>query len=405
MKLDTKTVATLDLPDGKTDVIHFDNAMPGFGYRLRRGACGKVLRSWVAQYRRAGATRRVMIGNASIISAEQARIAAKKVLAAVALGQDPSTERADRRGRDALTMRSQVAEFLATKEPELAARSFIETKRYLTDSRYFGPLHSMPTDAITRKDVAARTVAIARECGAPTASCARSALGSFFTWTTKMGLIDSNPTVGAHAPAASKPRERVLTDQELAAVWRECGDDDHGRIVRLLILTACRRAEIGDMTWDEIDVDRGTFTIPSGRSKNGRAHVLPLLPMALDVIKAVQRMATRPQLFGRHSHGYTTWAKAKIGLDARLRDAVAPFVIHDIRRSAATGMANLGTQPHLIECILNHQGGFRSGVAATYNKSPYAREMTAALMMWEDHVRTLVEGGERKVVPFLTPAS
>ena len=88
MKLDTKTVAALKL-DGKQDAIHFDDQLAGFGYRLRQGAGGKVLRSWIAQYRRAGATRRVLIGVGEVLSAEQARAAAKKLLAKVALGEDP----------------------------------------------------------------------------------------------------------------------------------------------------------------------------------------------------------------------------------------------------------------------------------------------------------------------------
>ena len=198
----------------------------------------------------------MLIGNAEVVGAEQARIAAKKVLAKVALGEDPSAQRADRRDKDRLSMRSQVAEFLAAKEPELAPRSLVEVRRYLSDPRYFGPLHGMPLDIITRKDIASRTVAIARERGNSTATRARGAVGGFFTWCMRMGLCESNPTIGAHAPLPSKPRERVLSDEELAAIWQACSDDDYGRIIKLLILTACRRAEIGDMTWREIDLDR-----------------------------------------------------------------------------------------------------------------------------------------------------
>ena len=205
----------------------------------------------------------MLIGSAEVIGAERPASAAKKVLAKVALGEDPSAQRADRRGKDRLSMRSQVAEFLAAKERELAPRSYVEVRRYLSDPRYFGPLHGMPLDTISRRDIAARTVAIARECGNSTATRARGAVGGFFAWCMRMGLCESNPTIGAHAPLPSKPRERVLSDEELAAIWRACGDDDYGRIIRLLILTACRRAEIGDMSWREIDDRRGTFTIPA----------------------------------------------------------------------------------------------------------------------------------------------
>ena len=99
MRLDAKTVAALAL-DGKTDAIHFDDSMPGFGYRLRRSAGGKVLRSWVVQYKRAGATRRLLLGSAEVLSAEQARQQAKKVLGKVALGEDPQGDRRERRDKD-----------------------------------------------------------------------------------------------------------------------------------------------------------------------------------------------------------------------------------------------------------------------------------------------------------------
>jgi Arm DNA-binding domain len=115
MKLDAKTVAELSL-DGKTDVIHFDADLAGFGYRIRLAAGGKVLRSWVVQYRRAGASRRLLLGSAGVLSAEQARAAAKKILARIALGEDPQADRAARRGKDRLSLRPLIDEYLAAKE-------------------------------------------------------------------------------------------------------------------------------------------------------------------------------------------------------------------------------------------------------------------------------------------------
>jgi integrase len=193
----------------------------------------------------------------------------------------------------------------------------------------------------------------------------------------------------------------VLADEELAAIWNACGNDDYGRIVRLLILTGCRRAEIGDMAWSEIDLEAATFTVPARRSKNGRAHTLPLLSSALDIIKSVPQMATRDQLFGLRSHGFTAWHEGKPALDER--SGVANWVVHDVRRSVATKMADIGVEPHIIEAVLNHYSGHRAGVAGTYNRSSYAREVKAALAMWSDHIRALVDGGERKVLVFHTP--
>ena len=394
MKLTAKTVASLSLGD-KADVIHFDEDLSGFGYRLRAGAGGKVKRSWIAQYRRAGATRRVLLGS-DVLSPEQARAAAKKVLAQATLGNDPQADKHDRRDRDRLSLRSVLDEYLLHKKERLRAKTFGEVSRYLTGS-YFRQLHGMPVDAVTRKDVASVLVTITRQRSPITAGLARGALQAFFVWAMQQGLVESNPVVGTAPPDMGKARERVLSDQELVAIWNACGDDDYGRIVRLLWLTGCRRQEVGGMAWGELDLERGLWTIPAARSKNGRAHTLPLMPMVLDIIAQVPRMVSRDQLFGtRAASGFCDWGKAKAALDARC--GVSDWTVHDIRRTVATRLADLGIAPHVIEQILNHQSGHRAGVAGVYNRSSYEREVRAALALWEDHIRSLVGGGARKVV-------
>ncbi len=406
MLLTAKNVAKLTLPPGKQDHIQWDIEVRGFGYRLRAGASGKVLRSWIVQYRAGGGTRRVLLGSASVLAAEAARAAAKKLLAAVALGQDPQAERAERRHRDRLTLRAVIDEYLQAKRPDVRANTFILMRRYLTGP-YFRTLHGKPVDGITRKDIATRLLAIVGDNGSVTAVRARSTMHSFFVWAMQMGLVEHNPVIGAVKPKDNASRTRVLDDAEIAAIWRACGDDDYGRVLRLMVLTACRRQEIGGMRWSELDAERGTWTLPGGRSKNGRAHTLSLPAMAWDIIRSVPRLAGRDQLFGVSAgDGFTAWAQAKAALDQRLGDTVAPFVLHDIRRSTATRLADLGVQPHVIEQILNHQSGHRSGVAGIYNRSSYEREVRTALTLWADHIRALVDGGERKVVAFAqSPAS
>ena len=117
MKLNHKTAAALMLPAGKSDVIHFDDDMPGFGLRLRASGRGTVRRSWVCQYRRGGGTRRVLLGSAEALSAEQARVAAKKLLAKVQLGEDPQADKTVRRHKDAHTLRAMIDDYLETKRP------------------------------------------------------------------------------------------------------------------------------------------------------------------------------------------------------------------------------------------------------------------------------------------------
>jgi integrase len=403
MKLTKNTVGALGL-DGKTDAIFFDDEVPGFGIRLRLAAGGKVARNWIVQWKRSGATNRLRIGSAGVLDLKSARDQARKILGRVALGEDPSSDRSDRRAKDALTLRSQAAEFLAAKKSELAASTFGECTRYLCDPRYFGPLHSKPLDSIALRDVAARIVVIQRECGDGAAAQARAALSNFFGWAMRMGLATSNPTIGSVCPEVTE-RDRVLSFEEIARVWAACADDDYGRIVRLLILLGARREEIGGMAWSELALDapQPTWTLPKERSKNGKAHTLPLMPMALSIIRGVARRVSRDQLFGeRAPEGFTTW-NAKAALDRRC--GVENWRLHDLRRSTATGMADIGIAPHIIEQILNHRSGHKAGIAGIYNRSSYEREVRPALARWEDHIRTLVDGGERKVIPLQQFAS
>jgi integrase len=399
LRLNNRIIARLELPAGKSDVIFFDDDLAGFGYRLRRSG-DRVLASWVCQYRAHGRSRRALIGSAQALGTEQARSQAKKLLGAVALGRDPQAEKAAGRQRNGHSLKAVVADYLAVKQSVLRPASFRVTKLYLTGKAYFGPLHGMAIGEITRADVAARLLAITRNSGTVTGSRARSALSTLFAWAMGEALCEANPVVGTNKPPDSTPRDRVLSDTELVAIWTACKDDDYGRIVRLLALTGARRAEIAGMCWSEVDLDKGFWSLPKERAKNKRALVLPLPPMALDIIATIPRMAFRDQLFGdRSASGFTQWNDGKQALDARLAGRVGHWRLHDLRRTAATRMADIGVQPHVIEAVLNHYGGHRAGVAGVYNRSPYEREMRAALALWAEHVRALVEGTTKKIVP------
>jgi integrase len=399
VKLTARAVAALQL-DGKTDLIVFDDDLHGFGFRLRRSAGGKVLRSWVVQFKKSSSTRRITLGSAEVLGIEAARTQAKKLLGRVAIGEDPAADRRERRAADALTLRKQADEYLAAKAKELRPRSLVEATRYLTHPKYFGVLHHKPLDTITLKDVAARIGAIQRELGNATAARARSVLSSFFVSRMRAGVCAANPVINSDQPKTTA-RSRVLTPNELVSIWKACGDDAYGKIVRLLILLGARRQEIGGIAWSELDLEspQPPWTLPAVRSKNGRAHTLPLMPMASAIIRSVPRLVSRDLLFGtRAVDGYRAWGESKRALDRRC--GVAGWTIHDVRRSVATMMADIGVQPHIIEQILNHQSGHKAGPAGIYNRSSYQREVRAALALWEDHIRTLLDGGERKVVAF-----
>jgi integrase len=400
MKLTAKAVAALMLPSGKDDAIYFDQDLPGFGYRLRRSG-DKVGRSWVAQYRHAGQTRRITLGSASVLSSEQARDEAKRILAEATLRKDPASERKRRAAADKFIFAALAEQYLAAKKTDVRPRTFSEMQRYLRSSKYFGPLFNVPVDAVTRRDVAARVLTITRENGQVAAARARTALSALFTWAMAHGLAETNPIIGTQQPMEPPPRDRVLSDQEILEVWNAAGDDDFGRIVKLLIACGQRRSEVGGMAWSELDFERSTWTIPAKRAKNKREHSLPLGSLALDIIRSVPQMVGRDLLFGsRANRGFTGWTDGKRALDERLGDQARPFVLHDVRRSVATRMCDLGIEPHVLEQILNHQSGHRRGVVGVYNKSKYPVAVNNAVATWDRHLRALIEGREeQKVVP------
>jgi integrase len=400
-ELTAKTVAKLELSPGKSDELVWDAKTPGFAVRVRRAADDSIHRMWVAQRKRHGKIIRIKIGSASEMAIDVARSEARKLLAKIDLGHNPAAERRAETAKNDRTMGALVAEYLEKKKREVRPSTLDEITRYLSKGPHFKTLHNVPVHEIDRARVASCLRVIVNEGKAATAREARQCLSAFFVWAMGEGLAELNPVIGTNRPEGIKPRERVLDDGELAAIWRACGDDDGGRVVKLLILTGCRRSEIGALSWSWFVPDMASFTIPSERSKNGRAHMLPVMPMMRSIIEGVPRVANRDQLFGlSHAGGFSMWAEGKKALDRKLGGNVKPWRLHDLRRSVATKMADIGVQPHIIEAALNHQSGHKAGVAGIYNRSSYKIEVRNALATWHDHLRTLVAGGKRKVLSF-----
>jgi integrase len=167
----------------------------------------------------------------------------------------------------------------------------------------------------------------------------------------------------------------------------------------MLLLTAQRRNEIGRMTWDEIDLGNAVWTIPKERAKNGNAHIVQLSDCAVEIFKALPRINGSRYVFT--TAGTTPvngWSAAKAALDKRMGEGES-FTLHDLRRTAASGMAQLGILPHVVDKILNHTSGKISGVAATYNRFEYGPERKAALETWARYVESLMHPAPSNVVP------
>ena len=401
--LTTETVATLREPG-----LYWDASLKGFGLIVR----GKNRRSFIIQYRVGKKQRKYKIGDAAKIKADRARQIAGNLFDAIAKGEDPQADKQAERKQCAaptLTLRQAFEKYIEMKQAEVAEGTYRDnslkiTKLYLLGARYFGPLHDVGVTEITRQAVAARLHEIRKASSDVTAGRARAQLNAAFKRLMQEGLAEQNPCIGTKGQASRPQRDRVLSDDELRAVWNACDmKTDFGKIVRLLMLTGARREEIGGLTWGEIDLDKGQINRPGKRTKNGRPHTLTLPKMAMNIIKSVPHRVHREYLFGERSVGFRSWQQAM----ARFKPdgVIDEWKLHDLRRTVATGMAehDIG-EPHVIEATLNHISGHKGGIAGVYNRAHYTKQMAIALAKWADHVQSIVDGVKRKVIAFPQPA-
>jgi integrase len=402
MKLIQRLIDTLNPPPGKAEAIHFDDALPGFGLRVRAGGS----RVYIVQYKIGAKQRRVTLGTTAQLRLDVARDRARDILSGARLGHDAAGERAEARIRAADTCEAAFRRYLNRQKAQLRPKSYAETERYLLD--HWKPLHGLAVARIERRTVAGRLTDLVETNGPAAADRARAHLSAFFAWAIREGLADPNPVVGTNRPCGPRSRDRVLTESELVEVWHAAGDDKaaigssgqaYEAIIRLLILTGQRRNEIGGLRWPEINFGGRLIRLPAERTKNGRAHDLPLSDPAWQLLRAMpHRIGPHDTVFSTAKAGFSDHSRAKHALDARLGQ-MAPWVLHDLRRSVATHMAEIGIAPHIIEAVLNHTSGHKAGVAGVYNKAAYEREKRAALALWADHVMALVEDRATSVVP------
>jgi integrase len=296
-----------------------------------------------------------------------------------------------------------VERFLKRQSERLRPRTLVEVERHL--NVHLKALHRHQISAVDRGVIAAQLTKLAAEKGATVADHARTSLSTLFSWAMREGLVESNPVVATNRLLEPVSRDRVLSDAELRDIWNACRDDDYGRIVKLLLLTGQRREEISALRWSEVNPDTALISLPKERTKNNRAHEVPLSDPALAALPSPR--LGRDFLFGDGEGSFTGFSKAKAKLDARINSAradrgekpMADWRLHDLRRTVATRLSDLGVQPHVVQAALNHVSGHKAGVAGIYNRSAYSPEKRAALNRWGEHITALVEGIDRKVVP------
>ncbi|MFZ2076667.1 MAG: tyrosine-type recombinase/integrase [Xanthobacteraceae bacterium] len=389
MQFTVKTTAGVKL-DGKTERIVFDEDIKGFGLRLREGGS----RTWIYQYRIGSKQRRMVLGSAKSVPLGVARENAGRLEARVKLGGDPAMDKeAARRSADE-TFGVLVEQYMASRRSKWRPNTEREVTRHLM--KYAKSLHRFPIAAVSQKNVADLLDNLA---GDATRNRVRANLSTFFSWAIKKGIDLPKGNIASYTEKHKEnSRTRVLSDEELRAIWGACRDNAFGAIVKLLLLTGQRKSEIGFLRWDEVRDEQ--ILLPGERTKNKRDHVVPLSDAAKEILNKF-RADGRTHVFGRYDTGFGGWNTAKRELDARLTGAgnVLPYwTLHDLRRTVATGMAELGVQPHIVEAVLNHVSGHKGGVAGIYNRATYDKEKREALNLWAEHVTALVEGREAVVV-------
>jgi integrase len=368
MQLTDITVRQLRAPDSGQR-LYRDDGLAGFGVRVSQGGT----KTFVLVH---GRQRQFLtIGRYPIISLAQARDEAKRFLAERTLGQhQPKTIKFE----DAYELFKQ--HHCARKKE----RTSIDYQ-YVLNRHFLPKLRGERLEDISTHTLAAITDKLLDRPSEHTH--AQAVARTFFRWAVRRRYLRHSPLEGIQI-AQGRSRDRVLDDAELRSVYRLAREYGYpfGTIVQLLILTGQRRGEIAALRTDWINFKERTLTLPPSITKNGREHTFPFGPVTKTLLEDCPSFDG--VLFPARGNSETTfsgWSKCKFAFDAKLKN-VAPWTLHDLRRTFSSGQAALGTPPHVTERMLNHVSGTISGVAAVYNRFQYTDEMREGMKAWEQHL-------------------
>jgi integrase len=415
-------------PPASGRVEYWDNQLPGFGLRVAAARDGREARkTWQVMYYVDGRRVRETLGTvATIPKVDVARMLARESLQKAQRGIHPADERrelreeerrqaeaVEARRRDTLgTVIDRYLERYAVKR--MRPDYFTETKRSL-EVDVKPTLGHRPIREISRPEIRELLGAIVGRGRAPHASHVLAYLRAMLNWAVAEEIIATSPATGVPDPDPRKrqdrERDRALDDTEVRRFWQACDKLGwpFGPLFQLLLLTAQRRDELAHATWSEIDIGKRLWSLPRARVKNDKEHVVHLSALAVEIIEALPRVHDRFVFTTNGERPVSGFGRARERLAAHMLAAlggtgtgIEPFTLHDLRRTAATGMAALGVAHHVVDRILNHTAGKISGVARIYNRHAYLDDRKAALDVWARHVEGLVRPLPSNVVPLAT---
>ena len=365
----------------KGQVDHFAEGYPGLALRVSYGG-GK---SWVYFYRHQGKQKRLTLGQWPALGLADAHEAWREARKRLAEGKEPIMAPAVVAAND---FASVVAEWL--KRDQADNRTYDEVKRIL-DKEVLPVWGQRRIGEIGRHEVMELIDGIVDRGAVTQARRCHARLHRLFRWAAQRGTIGASPMVDLPKPGAEVRRERVLSDDELRLAWNAAEQVGWpiGSAIQLLMLTAARRDEIGALQWSEVDRTRNELHLAGARTKNGEPHTIPLSTAARSLIDALPRVAGSTLVFT--TTGTTPisgWSRAKRNVDQLMPEA-APWRVHDLRRTVATGMERLGIRLQVVEALLGHVAGSRAGVVGIYQRHTYDDEKREALQKWAEHLASL----------------
>lgn len=375
--LTAKTVEALKPREKRYEVC--DANFPGFAVRV--GPNGQ--RTFTQKYRLGLKQGRHKLGVYPRISLAEARNKAIEVLRLVDEGVDPATTRRQ------LDMRvCQVCAQFIEQYAKPRNRSYREAERILK-REFVSAYGEMDIRKIKRGDLFALMDAAIARGSKYQANRIHAHLRKLMNWCVSRGIIDVSPLSGVSAPSVETKRRRVLSDDEITRVLDACNGLTYPYrfIVPMLLATGQRRSEVANMVRSEIDLESRTWTIPAERSKNGEEHSVPLNTMAMAMLEEMPRYEGSDMVFTTNGktpiNGFSKFLK-------RLQEAsgTSDWRLHDLRRTAASGMAREKVEPHVISKILNHTSATNS-VTWIYIRHQFNDEKREALEKWGKHVEGL----------------
>ena len=422
-----------ELPKGIREKHYRDPALPNLYIRVLNTGVA----TWIVQWKRLGQQKKIKLGNVKVLDRLKAIEAARALLAKVELRVfDPHEARRERMRANKVTFKTVAPLFLEYKKREgVRPRTENQWEGYFKTGYYFQQLHDLPIDEITGNQIQTLIDTITDQSGKGAARSAFVALRVFFKWALKTDKFPEghhNPMTNLQAPPKGSRRKRVLTDDEIRVIWpileaweaeaihaqhimastgkrSRSGSPttvDTPRAAMLLFHTGCRRQEIGDLQWPEVDLDNAELFIPGSRRKSRKSKedemglCVPLTDGAVKILRRVERRPDRENVFGYTKRPGLDLCNLIQKIDQRIKNAGGTppknWRIHDIRRTVRTRLAALGVSRDVAEALIGHVG-FRNEMERTYNLHEYWPEKRKALAMWEANLRAIIDGTAEKI--------